>query len=132
MENNDSFFSDFEIIHTYTKEDAVNDGSMINLSQQFPNDIKEAGILGSVYCTISVFNNYIEMNPVAEKACNDIKGRLWDLIWMSRAAMKKTFSTGEEEFFIFYCVTTEIKPNKCICKVIFDGESFIILEKNED
>ena len=125
-------FQDFEVIHTYTQQQAVEDGILVNLTELFTNEVKESGILIPLYCTRSVYENYINLTDAAKRASNDEKGRAWDLIFMSRPALKAAAKTGNSYLFKFCCVVKRIKPTLCTCKVMYDGSSFTILETNED
>jgi hypothetical protein len=126
---------DFEVISAYSAEQAIEDGILVNLSDLFKKEVDECGILVPVYCTSSVFENYINLTSAAKKALNDEKGRAWDLLFMSRQALKaasKEDNIGKSFYFKFYCVVKRINPTLCTCKVIFDGYSFTILEIDED
>jgi hypothetical protein len=126
---------DFEVISAYSAEQAIEDGVLVNLSDLFKKEVEECGILIPVYCTSSVFENYINLTNAAKRALNDEKGRAWDLLFMSRQALKaasKEDNIGKNFYFKFYCVVKRINPTLCTCKVICDGYSFTILEINED
>jgi len=128
-------FDDFEVISAYSSEQAVEDGVLVNLSELFKKEVDECGILIPIYCSSSVFNNYIKLTPAAERALNDEKGRAWDLLFMSRQALKiasKEGNIGKNIYFKFYCVVKRMNPTLCTCKVVCDGYSFTILEINED
>lgn len=121
-----------DYIHVYGKEEAVNDGILVDLCEVFTKEVHDAGINIPLYCTRSVYENYIALTEKAKKALNDEHGRAWDLIFMSRPALKKTFQTYEPSYFQFLCVVDRITPKKCRCKAVFDGEAFTILEIDED
>ncbi|MBX9839201.1 MAG: hypothetical protein K2X69_12930 [Silvanigrellaceae bacterium] len=126
---------DFEVISSYSVEQALDDGVLVKLSNLFKKEVDECGILIPVYCTRSVFEKYISLTPAAIRALNDEKGRAWDLLFMSRQALKtasKEDNIGKNFYFKFYCVVKRINPTLCTCKVICDGYSFTILEINED
>ena len=43
----------------------------------------------------------------AERACNDEQGRLWDVLWMMRHAIRGPRGGGSSEVsFDVYCITT--------------------------
>lgn len=125
-------FDGFEVISSYSVEQALEDGVLVNLSEMFKSEITDCGILIPLYATRSVFDNYINLTPAAKRAQNTEKARAWDLIYMSRQALKAAAKTGNKYYFKFYCVVKRINPTLCMCKVIYDGHSFTILEKNED
>lgn len=126
-----SIMDDFELIYSYTREEAVEDGVLYNLSLEFPEEVKEAGINIPIFCTEFVYNTYIMLTEKAEKALNDPKGKAWDILFMSRPALKKSLKDGYA-YFDFYCVVDRLKPSFCRCVVEFDGEAFTIMKIGED
>ena len=127
-----NLFNDFEVISSYSVEQALEDGVLVNLSEMFKSVTTECGILIPLYATRSVYENYINLSPAAQRAQNSEEARAWDLIFMSKQALKAAAKTGNKYYFKFYCVVKKINPTLCTCKVIYDGFSFTILEKNED
>jgi hypothetical protein len=73
-----------EIIYTYTRKQAVADGFQIDVTEA----AREAGIRFPVFITRGVFENYIAVPP--EVSGQDEAGRLWDIVWMLRFAVRKT------------------------------------------
>lgn len=119
-------------IHVYSSNDAVNDRVLIDLCQLFPSEVFEAGIKIPFYCSRSVYEKYIALTPKAKQALNDEKGRAWDVIYMSRPALKRAFQTYNPCYFQFYCVVDRIKPKLCKCKAVYDGAAFTLMEVDED
>jgi len=108
------FWDDAEVIHTYTRAQALEDGVLVELD---PKLAKEAGIKFPVAVTAAVFARCIELTPKAEEACNDVAGRTWDVVWMLRLALGK--ARGSELSFEVLAVTDRIKPTlhklKAVC-----------------
>lgn len=81
-----------DIISTYTRARAIEDGTLIDLT----NDptigplVRECGFRYHVACTATVFASCIELTEVAKKAHNDIKGRAWDVLFMLRMAIRRS------------------------------------------
>jgi len=63
---------DAEIIHSYGREQAVEDGVLIDVTDM----AREAGIEYPVAVTDNLWASHID--------CGDTKGRLWDVLWMFR------------------------------------------------
>lgn len=63
---------DAEVIHHYGREQAVEDGVLIDVTDM----AREAGITYPVAVTANLWARYID--------CGDTKGRLWDVLWMFR------------------------------------------------
>jgi hypothetical protein len=79
--DNDSPFS--EIIYRYTRADALRDGLQVDVT----TTAKEAGIRFLVFLTYGVHQSCV----VVPKGVTgqDEAGRLWDILWVLRHAMKQ-------------------------------------------
>lgn len=73
-----------EVIFAYTRKQALADGEQIDVSTA----AKEGGIRFPMFITRAVFENYVTV-PVGVTG-QDETGRLWDLIWMTRMAIKRS------------------------------------------
>jgi hypothetical protein len=74
--------NDDDIIYSYTRAQAVSDGFQIEVTPT----AKEAGILFPVFLTRSVYDAYVVIPPGVEG--QDGLGRLWDILWMLRFAVR--------------------------------------------
>jgi len=81
-----------EYISMYTREQALEDGFLIDVSEV----AKEAGIKFPVALTSAVYGDYVEV-PEGVTG-QDVQGRLWDILWMLRVAIKR----GTEDSLIMY------------------------------
>lgn len=63
---------DAEIIHSYGREQAVEDGVLIDVTDM----ARQAGITYPVAVTDHLWARYID--------CGDTTGRLWDVLWLFR------------------------------------------------
>jgi transglutaminase-like putative cysteine protease len=79
--NNDSPFGD--VIYTYTRAHAVADGFQVEVT----TTAHEAGIRFPVFLTRSVYDAYVTVPP--DVTGQDEAGRLWDIVWMLRFAVRK-------------------------------------------
>ena len=79
--NNESPFG--EIIYSYTRAQAIADGFQVDVSKV----ATEAGIRFPVFLTRSVFDAYVTVPP--NVSGQDEAGRLWDVVWMLRFAIRK-------------------------------------------
>jgi hypothetical protein len=78
-----NLFEDAPIISSYSRADAIDDGTLIDVS-----DIaREAGIAFPAAVTAAVWGRCVEVPPGIE--CQDEAGRLWDVLWMLRCAIGK-------------------------------------------
>ncbi|MBI4165214.1 MAG: hypothetical protein HY508_05715 [Acidobacteria bacterium] len=79
-ETNRGFWDDAEVIHTYTRAQALEDGVLVDVSEM----AKEAGTKFPVALAAAVYGRYVEV-PDGVMA-QDVAGRLWDILWMFRSA----------------------------------------------
>jgi hypothetical protein len=68
-------FDNAEIVHRYSRADALRDGVLIDASAT----AKEAGIRFPVALTAAVWQLCVTVPPGVR--CQDEKGRLWDVLW---------------------------------------------------
>ena len=80
-------FENAEVIYTYTRKQAIEDGMQVKLEGENADLVKEAGYKYPVFITSGVLE-LIEKAVASEKDCNDFKGVLWDILYMSRAVGK--------------------------------------------
>jgi len=84
MENTNNNGPDFgPVIYTYTRSQAIADGFQVEVSKV----AKEAGITYPVFLTRAVYDNYVTVP--AGITGQDEAGRLWDIVWMTRFAIRK-------------------------------------------
>ena len=104
MEN---LFLDCEVISSYTRADAIQDGTLIDLSANFP-DISRQLYKYQVACTAAVWA-VVEAAVANRKHCNDFAGVVWDLLWMSQKGVVKRI---DESQHIFRVIITGVGPSK--------------------
>jgi hypothetical protein len=77
-------FDDADLIHSYTRADAIADGSLVDVSES----AREAGFRVPVALTLTVWVDCVSWGHDADLgACHqDETGRLWDVLWMARLA----------------------------------------------
>ena len=81
MNQNESPFG--KVIYAYIRAQAIADGVQVDVSTV----AAEAGIRFPVYLTRSVFDAYVTVPP--DVSGQDEAGRLWDVVWMLRFAIRK-------------------------------------------
>jgi hypothetical protein len=77
-------FEDAEIIHLYSRADAIRDGVLIDVS----STAREAGIRWPVALTQTVWQRCVAVPPGV--ACQDGAGRLWDMVFLLRLAASRS------------------------------------------
>ena len=94
------------MIHAYTRQQAIADGVLVDLSDTtdawVPAMVREVGITIPVAMTATVFTDCvspIEGDGQQLAPGQDIKGRLWDVLWMFVCAVR---SGGRDSSEILY------------------------------
>lgn len=101
MNTQPGLFDDAEILSVYSRAQAIEDGVLVDLCQGDLGDlVKEAGFKFPVACTAEVFADCINLTDAAKRAGNDIKGRLWDVLWMLKSAIGRAQSTDRINFTV--------------------------------
>lgn len=72
-----------EIVYAYTRAQALEDGDQVDVSES----AREAGILFPVYMTRAAWARFVEVP--AGVTGQDEAGRLWDVVYMLRLAMRR-------------------------------------------
>ena len=89
--------SDCEIIHKYTRSDAIADGVLVDLSANFPDECRQL-YKYPIACTAAVWR-IIEQSIAGDKT-NSYKGVIWDLLWMSQKGITKRFDPTQHLFSV--------------------------------
>ena len=71
------------IIYAYTRAQAIADGVQVDVT----TTAQEAGIRFPVFITRTAFDAYVTVPP--NVTGQDQAGRLWDVVWMLRHAIRK-------------------------------------------
>ncbi len=86
------FWEDAEMISVYTRADAIRDGVLIDVSET----AQEAGFRWPVAVTAGVWA-LIQDIPPRFQGFQDVAGRLWDVLWMARLAVRQ--GQGTEKLY---------------------------------
>lgn len=116
-------FEASDLIHSYTRRQAIEDGVLVQLSGDgyegdswIPEMCREAGFRFPLAMTVEAFMLVVKLSPAAKRACNDLQGRLWDVLWMLKQAIRS--SEGDTINFSVYCVTERIRPTRVNLKAV--------------
>jgi len=85
----ESLLNQFDVIYTYTRKQAIEDGVLVDVSQT----AKEAGINFPVALTFAVWDMHVVPSEKLEDYGQSISGRLWDLLWMFRLKAMRSNSS---------------------------------------
>ena len=72
---------DWEVISTYTREQALADGELIDVTEA----AKEVGFIHPTAVTRAVWERYIKVPGAVP--WQDVRGRLHDVVWMARSGI---------------------------------------------
>lgn len=109
-------FEDAEVIHTYSRTQAIADGVLVDLMQgELGKAVREAGFRFPIAATARVFSECIDLTPAAKRACNDVQGRLWDVLTMLKPAAKRG---GQVITFQVYVVRERKRPTLTTLKAV--------------
>ena len=92
------------VIYSYTRAQAVADGFQVEVSQT----AREAGITFPVFITRSVFDSFVAIPPGVTG--QDEAGRLWDVLWMLRFAIRKARPGADRLPFALYVRNDNHRP----------------------
>jgi hypothetical protein len=131
--NKQGFFSDAEIISTYSREQAIDDGLLVDVSET--SEFKELRFQFPIALTSGVLAQCVE-EPVGVSG-QDWHGRLWDLLSVFKHEARKCH--GEQLHFSLHVRndnrpgTPPLMPLKAVCGPGDDGEPVItIMLPDED
>ena len=100
-----------EPIYSYSRAQAIEDGVLVDLRQgDLAEVVRNAGLRLPVACTRAVFDSCIALTPAAKRACNDVKGRLWDVLFMLTLAIKAAPRGLDRVTFRVMCVRERVRP----------------------
>ena len=102
-------FTSDDLIFSYTNREAVEDGALVQVDQKLSS---EASILFPVYITEAVWKRYVEVPP-GLTGCQDLQGRLWDILFMFAWEARKCSNPTLQ--FRFTCQipdSSEEEPNE--------------------
>src|SRR3954465_10255376 len=76
-------FENADLIHRYSRADALRDGVLVDVSAT----AREAGIRFPVALTRAVWERGVAVPPGV--LCQDEAGRLWDVLWLLACAVRR-------------------------------------------
>ena len=89
-------FTEDDIIHTYTRAQAIEDGVLIDATAT----AREAGIRFPVALTSAVWGEYVRVPNGVEG--QDEPGRLWDILWMLSITIRRAKDPSDTLLYELY------------------------------
>lgn len=96
-----------EIIYSYTRAQAIANGFQVDVTKT----AQEAGIRFPVFLTRLVYEMYVVVLPGVEG--QDASGRLWDIVWMLRFAVRKA-QPGQSRLPLALYVRNDNRPARLV------------------
>jgi Family of unknown function (DUF6573) len=86
-----------EVIHSYTRAEAIEDGVLIDVSRT----AKEAGFKWPTAITNAAWQDCVAWTDAdnARQTFQDQTGRLWDVLWMAITAIRKSAQSGQVLYY---------------------------------
>jgi uncharacterized protein DUF6573 len=108
-DDKESDATDPKLISSYMRSEALDDGVLVDVTDM----AREAGFVIPVALTRAAWDLCVALSPAAERAGNDERGRLWDVLSMLRWAISRSRSSGGSEVrFDVLCVTESVRPSR--------------------
>jgi hypothetical protein len=93
-----------QVIHAYTRAQAVADGFQVEVTKT----AQEAGIRFPVFLTRGVYDTYVTVPDGVHG--QDEAGRLWDIVWMLGFAIRKAAQGQDRLPFALYVRNDNRRP----------------------
>jgi hypothetical protein len=124
-------FENADLIHSYTRADAIRDGVLIDVSEA----AREAGYRFPVALTRAAWERCVAVPPGIE--CQDEAGRLWDVLTMLRFAIRRSAGGPAVRFGVHVRTdnrdrTPPLVSLKALCGPGDDGEPVITVMLPEE
>jgi len=124
--DDDSERNELDLIHSYSRRQAIEDGDLVDVT----DTAREAGLRFPVAITRAVHVRYVEVpDSISEQ---DPAGRLWDILWMLRHAIRSVPNAGSVLRFQLLVRNREAGPAelvtlKSVCGPGDEGEPVITI-----
>jgi len=114
---------DFNIIYSYTREQAIKDGVLVDLTKE----AQEAGFKIPVAMSAGLYHEYIKPPKALEAQGQSLSGRLNDIFLMLRFAAKDRWDGSRVYFEVLFQMDEGPSFKKVQCVVAVEGDSNGIL-----
>lgn len=107
-----SIFDETEIIHTYTRAEAIRDGELIDVTEEASHD---KGFLGGFAVPVAMTRALyaaLETIPESVRGLQDVRGRVHDVLFVGAMALRKAQRRNTNAARFSVVVTTEANPGQ--------------------
>jgi len=124
-------FKNADLIHAYSRADAIRDGVLIDVSPT----AREAGIRFPIALTATAWAKCVEVPPGV--VCQDEAGRLWDVLWLLACAIRRGDAGNVARYGVHVrndnrTGTPRLVPLKAVCGPGDQGEPVITIMLPEE
>lgn len=131
--NDDEKSEEFELIHAYTRRQALEDGVLVDLGAL----AKEAGFRWQVGVTRAVHEGVLVPSKTMKQEGQSFTGRAWDMLMVLRLEARKSGGDREVRFAPLFIMQPGQPPKAVPLKAVTgpgdDGESVItVMMPDED
>lgn len=124
------FWGDAEVIHSYSREEAIADGVLVDAQLgDFADVTRQHHGPTPVAMTAALFA-LIEKAVAHPRHCNDFAGVWHDICWMSRGALRNAPAGERRRFRVIITGTGRRKYHDLVA--VWDGEAVTYMLPNED
>ncbi len=110
------------VIHSYTRANAIEDEALVDVSLA----ARDVGFKCLVAITRAAWDYCVALGDAAQRAGCDEAGRLHDVLWMLRCAIRGSQRHDQELTFQLLCVTDKVQPSLATLRAVAgpgdDGE----------
>ena len=105
-------FEDAEVIHAYTRRQAIEDGALIDVTET----AREAGFRFPVAITAAVWAEFVAVPRGV--VGQDVQGRLWDVLHMTRYAIARAPAGADAVQVKLYVRNSNRRPKLVTLKTV--------------
>ncbi len=124
MASQAGLWDDAVVIDTYTREQAIEDGELVDVSEWSGVDSILGGGWGSLPVVVTR-SAWASLNAIPDRlvGLNDVRGRAHDVIWMALCAAKRASGTSRVGFVVIMPCKGSRKRNLRLVVDIGGGDS---------
>ena len=108
--------NDFEVISSYTRAQAIDDGVLVDLMQAKTIEaVRDVGIRFNTAMTAAAFSQTVApIDGGKLPAGQDLQGRLWDVLWMLKNAIR---NSGDTDIIHFKVIVAQMNNTRKLIKL---------------
>ncbi|MEE9125619.1 MAG: DUF6573 family protein [Planctomycetota bacterium] len=120
---------DTDIIYGYSREQAIEDGVLVDLSEWASAD---KGFMGGFKCPVAVTSALWDgIEKIGKKSCQDVRGRAHDVLFMGSLAMRSMIKRDVQDTY-FKVLLQVGRKRKHVLRISFRGNEGVTIGFPED